>query len=67
MMDPAGLQMYQLLLEQLGWLRANHPDKTALIGVAEGYVQTIRLAGSCDSLTVGTNGLARFQRSEVTR
>jgi hypothetical protein len=53
MMDEAGYKWLAKLESELSWLRENHPDMTALIGIAEGHLRTVRMAGSTDSLTIG--------------
>lgn len=45
---------YMQLVRELAWLRENHPDKKALIGVAQANVDTVRQAGSCESSTIST-------------
>jgi hypothetical protein len=34
------------LRDELAWLRETHPEKTALIGAAEGHLETVRRAGA---------------------
>jgi hypothetical protein len=50
-MDEAGYRWHAQLAAELAWLRECHPDKTALIGVAEGHLDVIRRAGSCESMS----------------
>lgn len=51
-MTPESLACLAKLREELAWLKAEHPDKEALIGLAEVHLETIRQAGSTESVRV---------------
>lgn len=46
MHTPESLKALQSLRAELAWLKATHPDKLGLIGLAEAHLQTIDMAGS---------------------
>lgn len=43
--------LYLRLTEELRWLQEHHPEKMAMIGVAQHFIDTVRRAGSTESLT----------------
>ena len=56
MMDADGHKWLTQLSIELAWLREHHPEKTALIDIAESRLGAIRAAGSTDSFTVSKRG-----------
>ena len=57
-----GLQIRNELL----WLQANHPDKTALIAMAMSHVKTMEMAGATGTSSYPPEKVAgRKQSSEV--
>ena len=52
-----GFERHMQLCRDLAWLEKEHPEKTALIGVARAHVETIRMAGSCESFSAGPKGV----------
>ncbi len=53
MMDSESRRSLLELRKELSWLEANHPDKTELASIARGFLDTIKMAGSCESFSAG--------------
>ena len=49
-MDHESVMSHLQLLRELEWLKDEHPDKTALIAMAESTALTIKMAGSRPAL-----------------
>jgi hypothetical protein len=52
MTTPESLDFSARLAGELAWLKSEHPDKTALISLGDSHERTVRMAGSCESVSV---------------
>ena len=55
-MGPGAAEALAELQGELSWLEREHPDKVRLAGLARRHLDTIRRAGSCESVTFSTPG-----------
>ena len=55
MIDKVGIDSLAKLREELAWLRKEHPEKTALIAVAENCLRMIEIAGGTKGTAYASN------------
>jgi hypothetical protein len=65
-MDENGFKFMAQLRAELEWLRENHPDKRALICVAESSVRVVDQAGSTTATALATGVLERASIPRVS-